>query len=174
MRRRLLLLCLALAACGKGEMSVQHKFKPYRPADLFADGAASQTPPPGTVRRGDASDGPPARPAMTHDLLARGQGRFDIYCTPCHGRDGAGTGLVQRRGFPAPPDLTEARLRAAADAHLFDVITHGYGVMYPFGARIPPADTWAIVAYIRALQLSQYAEAAALPGAARAALEAAP
>jgi mono/diheme cytochrome c family protein len=160
MRRAGLLLCLLLTACGKGEMAVQHKFKPFRPSDLFADGAASQTPPAGTVAQGAADGRPVARPA--------------IHCAPCHGRDGDGTGLVQQRGFPAPEPMTADRLRAADDSYLFNVISNGYGVMYPFASRIPAPDRWAIVAYLRALQLSQHAAAAALPPRMRAALEAAP
>lgn len=94
---------------------------------------------------------------VTRDLLARGRERFDIYCAPCHGRSGAGDGMIVRRGFPAPPSYHSERLRHAPDNHFYQVISDGYGVMYPYADRILPQDRWAIVAYIRALQLSQHA-----------------
>jgi mono/diheme cytochrome c family protein len=94
---------------------------------------------------------------LTSELLERGRERFDIYCAVCHGRDGMGEGMIVRRGFPKPPSLHEARLRSAPVGHFYDVITQGYGVMYSYAARIQPSDRWAIVAYIRALQLSQNA-----------------
>ncbi len=99
-------------------------------------------------------------------LLQRGRERFDVYCSPCHSVVGDGDGMVVRRGFPAPPSYHIERLRAAPDHHFYDVITHGYGVMYPYGDRVAPDDRWAIVAYIRALQLSQHAAASDAPKAA--------
>jgi mono/diheme cytochrome c family protein len=103
-------------------------------------------------------------------LLQRGQERYSIYCLPCHSPVGDGDGRVVRRGFPRPPNYHEERLRAAPDQHFFDVITHGYGVMHSYADRVPPQDRWAIVAYIRALQLSQHAEVAQMPPALRARL----
>lgn len=94
---------------------------------------------------------------VTMALLERGRERYDIYCAPCHGRSGNGDGMIARRGFPAPPSYHTDRLRNAPDSHFYQVITHGYGVMYPYSDRVAPADRWAIVAYIRALQLSQHA-----------------
>ena len=94
---------------------------------------------------------------VTLALLERGQQRFDIYCAPCHGLSGNGDGMIVRRGFPAPPSYHTDRLRNAPDSHFYQVISHGYGVMYPYADRIDPHDRWAIVAYIRALQLSQHA-----------------
>jgi mono/diheme cytochrome c family protein len=105
-------------------------------------------------------------------LLQRGQDRYSIYCMPCHSPAGDGDGLVVRRGFPAPPTFHQDRLRAVPDRHIYDVITHGYGVMLPYADRVEPADRWAIVAFIRALQLSQHADAAALPPDVRAQLDA--
>jgi mono/diheme cytochrome c family protein len=94
---------------------------------------------------------------VTRALLARGQQRYNIYCAPCHGRSGDGAGMVVQRGFPAPPSYHTERLRRAADSHFYQVISDGYGVMYPYADRVTPHDRWAIVAYIRALQLSQHA-----------------
>jgi mono/diheme cytochrome c family protein len=148
---------LALSACGEGEMATQAKYKPYRAGDLFPNGMTSQSPPVGTVARGETAEvaAQAVRPPMTEALLVRGWERFEIFCAPCHGRDGTGNGLVPQRGFPHPPSYHENRLRAASDRYLVNVITNGYGAMYPYGARVPPADRWAIVAYIRALQLSR-------------------
>ena len=107
---------------------------------------------------------------MTAELLARGRERYDIFCSPCHDRTGRGNGMVVQRGLPRPPSLHEDRLRSADDQHFFDVITNGYGVMYSHAARVRPRDRWAIVAYIRALQLSQHATLADLSAEERAKL----
>jgi mono/diheme cytochrome c family protein len=96
---------------------------------------------------------------VTLDLVKHGQEVFDINCSACHGRDGYGEGMVVQRGFPQPPSFHSDRLRNAPVGHFFEVISHGYGVMYPFGSRISPADRWAIISYIRALQFSQDATA---------------
>ena len=103
-------------------------------------------------------------------LLARGQERYDVFCTPCHGGTGHGDGLIVQRGYPRPPSFHDARLRAASAAHLYDVISHGKGTMLSYAAQVPPADRWAIVAYLRALQLSQGAVLASLPADKRALL----
>lgn len=103
--------------------------------------------------------------------LARGRERYQIFCEPCHSPVGDGDGLIARRGFPHPPSYHIERLRNAPDAHFYGVITHGYGLMYPYAERIDPPDRWAIVAYIRALQRSQHASLADVPQAQRAALE---
>jgi mono/diheme cytochrome c family protein len=100
---------------------------------------------------------------MTMALLERGRERFNIFCSPCHGRAGDGEGIVAQRGFPHPPSYYKDELLEAPDQHFLDVIQNGYGVMYSYAARIPPADRWAIVAYIRALQQSQHAVVADLP-----------
>ena len=125
-----------------------------RPAALalpllaLAAAAAAQTGPvPQPVPGGE-----PPEPHMTAEVLARGQGRYDIFCAPCHGYAGHGDGMVVRRGFPAPPsfhglDLTFERI--------FDVISSGTGRMLPMAERIAPSDRWAIAAYVKALQLSQ-------------------
>lgn len=99
---------------------------------------------------------------ITPQLLARGQQRFNIYCAPCHSRAGDGDGMIARRGFPHPPSFHTDALRNAPDSHFYEVITNGYGAMFPYDARVSPHDRWAIVAYIRALQLSQHAPASDL------------
>jgi mono/diheme cytochrome c family protein len=111
-------------------------------------------------------------PPITAALLARGQERFDIFCAPCHSIAGDGDGFIARRGFPHPPTYHSDRLRKASDEHLYAVITDGYGAMYPYARRLAPADRLAVVAYIRALQLSQHAPLSAVPAAPRARLEA--
>jgi mono/diheme cytochrome c family protein len=100
---------------------------------------------------------------MSAALLARGRERFDIYCAPCHSRTGDGDGMIVQRGMPRPPSFHSQRLREVPDRHFLQVITLGYGAMYAYADRVPPADRWAITAYIRALQLSRDAEVASLP-----------
>ena len=173
--RGALTLLVLLAGCERGlhDMYDQPKYKPLTPTLLFRDGNSSRPQVAGTVvysngsiassssgRSGapDVSDEPPVNEA----LLNRGRAQFEIFCAPCHSEAGDGDGMIARRGFPAPPSYHIPRLRTAPDSHFYDVITSGYGVMYPYADRIAPRDRWAIVAYIRALQLSQHASAAAL------------
>ncbi len=111
---------------------------------------------------------------MTAALLGRGQERFDIYCAPCHGRDGTGNGLIPQRGYPRPSGYYDERLLKASDRYLMHVIAGGYGAMYPYASRISPADRWAIVAYIRALQLSHNIPVTEIDAAMRGQLEATP
>ncbi|CAM5783981.1 c-type cytochrome [Rhizobacter fulvus] len=199
---RLPLLAASLAAAvGLGgcerlmrNMYDQPRKDPGEASPLFANGKASRPPPPGTVarasgdlaatssgRRGqeepverDAAMARTALPPITAALLQRGQQRYAIYCLPCHSPVGDGDGAVVRRGFPAPPSYHLPRLREAPDRHFFDVITDGYGVMVSYADRVAPTDRWAIVAYIRALQLSQHAQVAALPPALQAQLRGMP
>lgn len=110
--------------------------------------------------------------AATAATYRRGRERFDIFCAPCHGPTGEGNGMVVQRGFPAPPSYHTDRLRGAPDRHFYDVITQGYGAMYPYADRVSRQDRWAIVAYIRALQLSRHAPAQLLSAADRRRLEA--
>jgi mono/diheme cytochrome c family protein len=128
----------------------------------------------GTSRvQGAARNTPQANPRpVTRALLQRGRQRYEIYCAACHGLDGRGDGMVVQRGFPAPPSYHSERLRQAPDSHFYNVITHGYGVMYPYADRVSPDDRWAIVAYVRALQLSQHVPAAQLTAHDRAVLDA--
>lgn len=109
---------------------------------------------------------------ITREVLERGHERFDIYCSPCHGRTGEGNGMVVQRGFPPPPSYHIDRLRQAPAGHFFDVITQGYGIMYSYAQRVEPADRWAIAAYIRVLQKSHDATLAQVPAQQRAKLEA--
>jgi mono/diheme cytochrome c family protein len=153
-----LLALIALAACDN--MANQPKRLPYEAYRGEHTTSVDRAPPPGTVAR-DYEPPPPA-PPITAALLARGQQRFDIYCAPCHSRVGDGKGMVVRRGFPSPPSYFIDRLLHAPSQHFYDVITHGYGAMYSYATRVAPADRWAIVAYIRALQASQHAEVAEL------------
>ena len=104
---------------------------------------------------------------VTRQVLDRGKERFTIYCSVCHGPLGYGDGVVVERGFTKPPSYHEDRLRAAPAGYFFDVITHGYGSMPDYAAQVPPKDRWAIVAYLRAIQLSQHATLAELPESAR-------
>jgi mono/diheme cytochrome c family protein len=157
------------------EMYDQAKYNPLTPSSLFEDGNSSRPQVSGTVPHSGgalaaASSGRNAAVVADHpnpspvgmQVLARGRERFNIYCAPCHSRAGDGDGMVVRRGFPAPPSYHTERLRNAPDAHFFQVISNGYGVMYAYADRIAPDDRWAIVAYIRALQLSQNAPASSL------------
>lgn len=156
-----------LAACDR--MANQPKRLPFE----LPFGAHSEEwpahPPAGTIARDEAP--PPAPPPVTMALLERGQQRFDIYCAPCHGAAGNGQGRIVQRGFPDPPPYTIARVREAPNEHFYDVITHGYGVMFPYAQRVAPADRWAIIAYIRALQASSAAQLADVPPDQRSALQ---
>jgi mono/diheme cytochrome c family protein len=200
LRTTALALALALAAAGcerqMNDMYRQPRADTYGGSDLFPDGRAARPTVAGTTahargviagtssgRRGDdpagllAAAGPAAASnpyPVTAALLRRGRERFDIYCAPCHGAAGDGDGLLPRRGFPRPPSYHSARLRAVPDGYIYTVITSGYGRMYPYANRVPPADRWAIVAYIRALQLSQHASLADVPAPERRALEGQP
>jgi mono/diheme cytochrome c family protein len=170
-------ICCAtlLSACHR-DMYVQPYKRPLEPSQVFPDQAASRPLVANTVSREDPSSQGPDQTGfqngllvadlpvpITSDLLARGQERYGIYCAMCHGGDGYGAGIVVQRGFPAPPSFHTDRLRTAPAGHFFDVMTRGYGVMYPYASRVSPEDRWAITAYIRALQLSQHVPAAALP-----------
>lgn len=170
-----LLGALALGACERTmrDMYDQPRYKPLSASALWNDGRASREPVAGVISRSDAEA--PSLPVVpTADLLARGRERFDIFCSPCHGIAGDGDGMIVRRGFPRPPSFHTDALRAASDAHLYSVITDGYGVMFSYATRIPAGDRAAIVGYVRALQLSRNATLAAVPEAERARLAGAP
>ena len=160
-----LLLLSLLALCGcQQKMADMPRLDPLETSPLFADGAGARPPVPGTIRAdadlSEPADGLPA--ALDLALLQRGRERFEIFCAPCHDYTGHGDGRVVQRGFPHPPDFHSPALLTAPDKHFFDVITNGYGAMFSYAARVPPADRWAIVAYIRALQYAEQVPAADL------------
>lgn len=164
-----------LAGCHT-DMWVQPKTETFSESEFFTDGMSARPLVPGTIPRGDVRldegfytgiengkllKGIPV--AVTKELLDRGQERFDIYCSPCHGRTGDGEGMISHRGFKLkrpPGNYHTDRLRNMPAGHFYDVITNGYGTMFSYASRVEPQDRWAIVAYVRALQLSQHASAA--------------
>jgi mono/diheme cytochrome c family protein len=100
---------------------------------------------------------------VTEALLDRGQEQYDIFCAPCHSPVGDGRGMIVQRGFPQPPSFHTEQLRQQPDGYYYNVITNGFGQMYSYASRIQPEDRWAIVAYVRALRLSQNFPAESLP-----------
>ena len=154
MRKTILLSSLLLAACNQNlTMSDQRKLDEYERSTVFRNGKVQQSPAPGSVsREQELGDVLAEKPPMTLALVQRGRERFNIFCSECHGSAGDADGMVVQRGFPKPPSFHEARLVSAPDEHFVDVITNGHGVMYSYADRVPPADRWAITAYIRALQ----------------------
>ena len=170
-----LLVLLALSAC-RQKMANQPRYDPLEPSEFFSDGMSARPRVAGTVARGEMSadpffdsgkingqiaDGFPF--AITREVVDRGQERFDIYCGQCHGRTGDGNGMIPSRGYRRPPSFHIDRLRTQPTGHFFDVMTNGFGAMPPYKTMIPSRDRWAIVAYIRALQLSQNATVADVP-----------
>ena len=168
-------------------MANQARYDPLEPSDFFGDGMSARPRVPGTVARGEITsdpffdtgkingadaDGFPM--PVTLELIDRGHERFDIYCQQCHGRVGDGNGMVPSRGYRRPPSFHTDILRKAPTGHFFDVMTNGFGAMPPYKIMIPPQDRWAIVAYIRALQLSQNATVADVPATERPKLDEVP
>ena len=174
MRARLLLLALVVVA-GCDRMNKQPKIKDFAPSALFANGQGMRLPPEGTMAMDDPAikQVEDTRPPMTAALLRRGQDRYGIYCVMCHDAVGGGDGVVPGRGFPRPRPFSAPDQRSLSDRQIMDTIDRGYGAMYGVGDRVPPADRWAIAAYVRALQLSQDAPVAALDPGEQAKLEAA-
>jgi len=181
-----LVVLLALAGLGcRQDMHDQPKYKPFRQSEFFADGRAMRPFVAGTVARGTLREATPFNTgksgddfvtempvAVTAELLERGRGEFQVFCSPCHGRTGMGDGMIVQRGFKRPTSYHVDRLRQMPIGYFFDVITGGYGAMSDYAAQVPVEDRWAIVAYVRALQLSQYAPAADVPAERHAELEA--
>ncbi len=166
---------LALAGCRRG-MEIDGRIKPLQESKFFPNGSSARQPVEETVARGELNEDTFFHQGevdgrlvvsfpepVTLATLKRGRERFDIYCAVCHGRTGEGNGIVVERGFPAPPTYHQDRLRQAPVGYLFGVMTRGYGVMYPYADRVSPEDRWAIVAYIRALQLSRNAHLGDVP-----------
>jgi mono/diheme cytochrome c family protein len=168
-------LLAVLAGC-RQDMHDQPRFKPLARSDFYADLRSARAPVEGTVARGqlhedsyfytgkvgnDPGDYMPF--AVNEEVLARGRERFNIYCAPCHSQLGDGNGMIVQRGFRKPPSYHTERLRKAPLGYFFDVMTNGFGAMPEYASQIPVRDRWNIVAYIRALQLSQNAAAADVP-----------
>jgi cbb3-type cytochrome c oxidase subunit III len=184
-------LILALALVGSGacrqRMADQPAYRPLEYSDFWGDDRSARPTVPGTVARGHLEEdeiyfagrrgaefAPRIPLRVDRKALERGRERYDIFCAPCHDRLGEGLGMVVRRGYPRPPSLHQERLRDAQPGYLFDVITRGFGRQASLAAQIPVADRWAIVAYVRALQLSQHAPLAAVPPEERRRLESLP
>jgi hypothetical protein len=170
-----LLAVLALAGC-RQDMHDQPRFKPLAESDFYADLRSARAPVDGTVSRGQLHEdsylytgkfgnnpGDYMPFPVTIDVLARGRERFNIYCAPCHSRVGDGSGMIVQRGYRAPPSYHTERLRKAPLGYFFDIMTNGFGAMPDYASQIPPRDRWTIVAYIRALQLSQDATVSEVP-----------
>lgn len=179
-RVALLALGVVFAAGCRVDMHVQPRLRPDDGSTFFQDGRANRPEIPDTVARGYmrtdellyagkingvVADQFPF--PITQQVLERGHARFNIYCTPCHDYTGSGKGMIVQRGFPPPPSYHTDKLRNAPAGHFFEVITEGHGAMYSYAARVSPEDRWAIVAYIRALQLSQHATIDDVPAAER-------
>lgn len=171
---------LGLLATGcRQDMHNQPKIQSLEANAFFADGQGARPIPTGTVARGQLQEDTayyqgkdengqyltalPAQVELTEELLYRGKERFEIFCTPCHDRSGSGRGMIVRRGFNQPKPLYEQRLLDMPLGYFYENITQGFGVMSSYARQVPVADRWAIVAYVRALQLSQSARLDALP-----------
>jgi mono/diheme cytochrome c family protein len=174
---------LAVAGC-RQDMHDAPSYDPLQATTFFANGAASRPLVANTVPRGLLREDTHLNEGrvngqlaitfpmpVTAEVMARGQERFNVFCSPCHGRTGSGNGMVVQRGFRAPPSYHEDRLRNAPVGYFFDVMTNGFGAMQDYASQVPVADRWAIAAYIRALQLSQRATVADVPANRRAELD---
>ena len=171
------LLTLTLTTACRLDMQVQPRQNPLSRSDFFTDQRSERPPVEGTVARGQLRDdtyyytgkignnpGDLMPFPVTKDILQRGRDRYNIFCAPCHSRVGDGNGFVPSRGFPRkPPSFHIARLQKAPAGYIFDVITEGFGIMPDYASQIPVRDRWDIVAYVRALQLSQNATKADVP-----------
>ena len=178
--RRSLVIAVAvagLAAAGcRQDMHDAPRYDPLEASTFFADGQASRRPVPNTVARGQLREdrhlyegvvgGRPAETfpmPVTEQVMARGRERYTVFCTPCHGPTGEGTGMIVQRGFRQPPSYHEERLREAPVGYFFDVMTHGFGAMQDYASQLTVEDRWAVAAYIRALQFSQGASPEDVP-----------
>ena len=166
---------MAASAC-RQDMHNGPTAQPLRESMFFKNTSSARPLVEGTIARGTLQDDAAfftgkngaaevdALPfALTAEVLDRGQQRFDIYCSPCHGLTGQGDGMIVRRGYRQPPSYHIDRLRQVPLGHFYDVMTNGFGAMPDYRAQIAPRDRWAIAAYVRALQLSQHAPAAEFP-----------
>jgi mono/diheme cytochrome c family protein len=171
-----LVLVTLLSAC-RIDMHVQPRQNPLSRSDFFADQRSERPPVEGTVARGQLREdtyfytgkagnslGDYLPFPVTKEVLTRGRERFNIYCSPCHSRLGDGNGFIPSRGFSRkPPSFHDQRLQKAPLGYFYDVITNGFGIMPDYASQIPVQDRWNIVAYVRALQLSQHATRADAP-----------
>jgi mono/diheme cytochrome c family protein len=171
-------MVIGLAGCGntlRQDMANQPRQNPLSPSDFFPDGRSERPVVENTVVRGAVAEDALFVPKESNafplqlnmELLERGQERYAIFCSPCHGLQGDGNGMVAMRGMKHPPSFHVERLRQEPNGYFYDVITNGFGAMYPYAAQIPPRDRWTIVAYLRALQLSRNAHVAELPAGER-------
>ncbi len=181
------LACVLAGTACRQDMYNQPKYKPLAANEFYDDNTSARPLPPHTIPHGRLDEDTifftgkndegmlaASLPVpVTRELLARGQERFTIYCSMCHGAEGDGDGMVVQRGYPPPPSYHIDRLRNAPPGYLYSVITNGYGIMYPYASRVEAPDRWAIVAYVRALQLSRHATLDDVPADQRTQLEAA-
>jgi len=161
-----------LAGCSlKQDMAMQPKERPLWPSDFFTDGRSARPLVENTVARGSvledemviAKESNAFPWPLTLELLERGENRYKIFCSPCHGLQGDGNGMVAMRGMKHPPSYHQDRLRQVPNGYIYDVITNGFGAMLGYSAQVAAGDRWAIVAYVRALQLSRNAKISELP-----------
>ena len=174
-----MLFCLCAAACSlwltgcqlKQDMAHQPKARPLSPNEFFDDGRSERPLVENAVARGALADDELFVPKdsnnfplpVNQELLERGEERYKIFCSPCHGLQGDGNGLIAMRGMKHPPTYHQDRLRQVPNGYLYDVVTNGFGAMLGYSAQVPPRDRWAIIAYVRALQLSRNAKVSDLP-----------
>jgi mono/diheme cytochrome c family protein len=165
----LVVATLVLSGCAEaGTMLTQPRYNTLAGSDFFADGSSARVPPDGTVPY--SPDTSPNARALTgldesgqpvttiaavvdQNMVADGKAQFNIYCIPCHGPTGEGNGKVTGFGFAKPPSLLADEAKALKDGEIFSIITDGKGKMFPYGYRVKPDERWAIIAYVRALQL---------------------
>ena len=155
------------------DMANQPRQNPLSPAPFFPDDRSERPLMDNTVMHGSLQDDALMIPKDSNafplpvnmELLQRGQQRYTIFCTPCHGIQGDGLGMVAMRGMKHPPSYHQERLRNEPVGYLYDVVTNGFGAMYGYSSQIPPRDRWAIIAYMRALQVSRNAPVGELPAA---------
>jgi mono/diheme cytochrome c family protein len=184
--RLLAIAAIAVGACAgcHRDMYDQSRYDVFEESDLFADGRSARplvagTVPYGKVKPDEALQTGRANGELVTELpvdldealLRRGRERFDIFCSVCHGRTGEGNGMIVQRGYRTPPTFHNERLRGVPIGHLFDVATNGFGAMPSYALQTSVHDRWAIAAYIRTLQFSQYADAEILDARTRQQLE---
>jgi cytochrome c553 len=169
-------VCLIFVSGCRQQMGQQPRYRPLEQSPFFADGRSARKPVPGTVARSFRGDDPPQAVyktsgtysnnfpyQLTREMLARGRERFDINCAACHGLAGDGNGMIVSRGFSPPVSFHADEVRNQPIGFYFDVVTHGYGAMASYAGQVSEQDRWAIIAYIRALQLSRHATLDDLP-----------